>query len=448
MKRLPSFDKILLFSYFIFISLTGTVLLSLPAASRGNPFQFTDALLISVSACCVTGILSVSAESFSTFGLIVLMILIELGGMGLITFFALYVAAPHKRISLLNRRMIRSFFVDDSMVKPRQILRRIIITTFFFQAVGAVALYIAFSSSGLSNRPLFDSVFHSVSSFCNAGFSTYNDSIVRFASCPSVPIILCVLVITGGVGFSVINDIASSAKRRFNKRLSLHSRIVLFITVVLIVIGFLSFFLFEFDEAYKGMSLSQKIVQSFFQSVTTRTAGFEMMPQKHFSPVSSLITIILMFIGGSPGSMAGGIKTTTFFLMVTYAFKERMGKTSMRLFKSKINAAQIEKAFNIAGKALFFLSTSVLILSYTERFLIKDGIFSIFDIMFESVSAFGTVGLSRGVTPLLSDAGKIVVSITMFIGRTGLFSMMLTLPGSGKQSENMVEYPSRQVMLG
>ncbi len=448
MKRLPSFDKVLLFSYFIIISLLGTLLLSLPVSSSGSPFAFTDALLVSVSACCVTGLTSVGMEEFSTFGLVVLMLLIELGGMGLISFFALYVAAPQRRISLLNRRMIRSFFVDDSTVNPRQIVGRIVITTFFFQAVGVGALYIGFSRSGLSSRPLFDAAFHSVSAFCNAGFSTFSDSIAGFGSALYVPFVICVLVITGGIGFSVINDIASSLKHGLKKRLSLHSRIVLLVTALLVAGGTLCFFLFESGDAFSGQTLFQKFSQAFFQSVITRTAGFEMTAQSRFSPVSSLLTMILMFIGGSPGSMAGGIKTTTFFLMATYAFKERVGRTSMRLFKSKINAEQIEKAFNIFGKAFFFLFLSILMLSFTERYRMEAGLFSIFDIMFESVSAFATVGLSRGVTPQLSDAGKLVVSVTMFIGRTGLFSMLLALPGSGKRPENVVEYPTRQVMLG
>ena len=448
MKILPSFDKILLFSYFIVLSLTGTFFLSLPAASNGAPFKLVDALLVSVSACCVTGLSSVSAESFSLFGLIVLMLLIEFGGMGLISFFALYVAIPRTRISLVNRRLIRSFFIDDADVNPKQIIRRIIITTFFLQGIGALALYIAFLHSGLSHHPFFDAIFHSVSAFCNAGFSTFNSSIAVFTDYPAIPVIICILVITGGIGFTVINDFASSAKHRFKKKLSLHSKIVILITTFLLLAGTFCFFMIEYNDAVRDMTFSQKLIQSFFQAVITRTAGFEMLPQIEFSPVSSLLTIILMFIGGSPGSMAGGIKTTTFFLMATYAFKERVGETSMRIFKTKINAEQIEKAFNIAGKAFLFLCTSILLLGITENSRIEADMFSIFDIMFESVSAFATVGLTRGVTPNLSDWGKIVISITMFIGRTGLFSMMLGLPGSGKPTESMIEYPTGQVMLG
>lgn len=447
MKKNISFDKILLFGYFITLSFLGAIFLALPISSTEKPIHFVDALFVSVSACCVTGLSTISMETLSTFGFIVIMVLIELGGLGLISFFMLYIGSHRKRISFSNRQFIRSFFVDEVDIKPKRIIFKIVTITFSVQIVGAICLFFIFSSSGISSRPLFDAIFHSISAFCNAGFSTYNNSLVSFNQNIPLMLVIIFLIVFGGIGFVVLDDVLMFFKTKSKDKMSYHSKVVIFTTTSLIILGTLFYFFANRDGIFKDMTFFEKIVNSLFQSVTTRTAGFETVTQKALTPDSDLITLILMFVGGSPGSMAGGIKTTTLFIIVSYAFHERNGSSHMTVFRRKLNSETIGRAFNIAFKAMAFILMSLLLLSMSEAKSLRTEVFSLFDLMFEVISAQGTVGLSMGITSQLSAVGKIILSFTMFIGRTGIYAMLLHIP-SGKKIENVVEYPTEDVMLG
>ncbi len=445
MRTRISTDKVQLFSYFITISLIGSVLLSLPFSYKSAiAVPYVDALFTSVSAVCVTGLSTLNMDIYTTAGFLVIMMLIEFGGLGIISFIALYIAVPQRKVSLVNRTVIREFFIDDVETEPRKVLKSILFFTFLIQLLAALILFFAFQKEG-SNQPILDALFHSVSAFCNAGFSTYNDSLVGFRSNHILVITIMFLIVSGGIGFMVLTDIFNSCIRR-KKKMSFHSRIVLLVTFLLIFFAALFFFIFEYNHSMKELSLIDKIVASLFQSITPRTAGFEVVSQKLYSPITKLITTVLMFIGGSPGSIAGGVKTTTFLIVFLYAIRGNTERTGMNLHKRNIETAVIEKAFSIVAKSLMIIVLSLAILMVTEQTALSNNSCSVFDLLFEVISAFATVGLSLGVTADLSFWGKIVIIATMFIGRTGVFAMALGF--SRHEKEKFFEYPSASLIVG
>ncbi len=445
MRTRISTDKVQMFSYFIAICLLGSLLLSLPFSYKsGSAVPYVDALFTSVSAVCVTGLSTVNMDIYTTAGFVVIMMLIEFGGLGIISFIALYIAVPQRKMSLVNRTVIREFFIDDVETEPRKILKSILFFTFLIQIVSASVLYFAFRKEG-SGHPVLDALFHSVSAFCNAGFSTYNASLAGFRSNHVIMVTIMFLIVSGGIGFMVLTDLYNSFVLR-NKKLSFHSRIVLLVTFFLIFFSALVFFLFESHNAMKELSLADKIYASLFQSITPRTAGFEVVSQKLYSPISKLITSVLMFIGGSPGSIAGGVKTTTFLIVFLYAVRGNTERSGMNMHKRNIDTAVIEKAFSIVAKSLLIVLFSLAVLLVTERASLVANACSIFDLLFEVISAFATVGLSLGVTSNLTFWGKIVIIATMFIGRTGIFAMALGF--SRHEKEKFFEYPSASIMVG
>lgn len=446
MRAKLSTDKVQLFSYFICISVLGSILLSMPFAyTTGIPVPYIDALFTSVSAVCVTGLSTVDMSTYSTTGFLIIMCLIEFGGLGIITFVALYIAVPKRKVSLVNRTVIRDFFIDDVESEPRKILKAIILFTFFIESVCALILYFQFKGEG-STRPVLDAVFHSVSAFCNAGFSTYQTSLCPFVGNWAIETIIMVLIVSGGLGFIVLTEIFKCVILRRKRRLSFHSRMVLTVTAFLIFAGSAIFFILENDGAFVSLGVREKIFASFFAAITPRTAGFSVVPQSSFSPLSNLIATVLMFIGGSPGSIAGGVKTTTFLIVVLYAIRGNTERNGLNVKQRNLDTAIIEKAFSIVSKSVIILVSSFALLLCTERLRLSAGELSEFDLFFEVVSAFGTVGLSLDVTPTLSVFGKVVILATMFIGRTGIFAMALGFAHSEK--ERFFEYPSASVMVG
>lgn len=437
-------DKMQLFSYFILVSITGAFLLQLPQAYvSGTAVPFVDSLFTSMSAVCVTGLSSVPMSTYTSFGFVIIAILIELGGFGIISFISIAFAFPKKKVSLVSRRMVRDFSIDEIEYNPRKIVGNIVFFMLGIQLLGSIALFFAFSYYKIEN-PLFPAIFHSIAAFCNAGFSTFDSGLAQFRYSPSINIIIMLLIVFGGIGFIVLKNIYQ--KFRYNKKISLHTKLVLIVTAVLICGGALIIFINDYNGAFKNDTLFQKILSSFFQSITTRTAGFETVPQREFSPANQFITIILMFIGGSPASIAGGIKTTTFFIVLLYIVKGNYTKQGLPVFSRHINQATTEKAFEILFKSVILVFFSIFLLLITEKNLIVTGVFSITDIIFETVSAFGTVGLSQGITGDLSVAGKLIIIATMFIGRTGIFTMSLALFGGEK--ERLIEYPDENVLVG
>lgn len=446
MKLSFSRDKLQLFAYFIGLSLLGSIFLQLPwAYTSGTSEPYIDALFTSVSVLCVTGLSTLDMSVYTTAGFCIILILIELGGLGILTFVSMMIASPHKKVSLVNRKLVKDFFIDDVEDNPRKILSNILLLTFGIQLLGTLALYPAFYTEGIE-APLFTAFFTAVSAFCNAGFSLFSDSLAQFSHNRAISLIVMSLIFLGGIGFIVLKNLYQIARRRKN-HLSLHSKLALISSAVLIVFGSVLYFASEYNNSFRDLSLPDRIIASFFQSITTRTAGFETIAQTSQGPLSNVITIFLMFIGGSPGSIAGGVKTTTFFVAIFYLLRGNEEKSSLTLFHRNISSSSINKAISIVVKSFLIVFVSFLLLIISEQQSLLHSSFSISDLLFETVSAFGTVGLSCGVTAQLTYAGKIIIIFTMFIGRTGIFAMAL---GSTRNiiEKRFIRYPEESVLIG
>ena len=440
-----------LFIYFLFLALTGTILFRFPAFySDGMPIPLIDSIFTTVSAMCVTGLSTVDMSVFSNSGFLLILLLIEAGGLGLVSFFTIYLALDAKKISLLNRNIIKDYFTDEQQLETKQILREIIFFTLFIQFLGAVILAVLLKFHGEANY-IFYGIFISVSAFCNAGFSPYSESLSSFTNSPLFLLTVSLIIILGGLGFSVMSNILFTLKKRTGQKrtiLSLHSKIVLFTTFILIAGGTAFFFIFEYNGAYKDLSFSSALLNAFFQAVTLRTAGFETVSQNSFSAHSTVLSDIFMLIGGSPGSMAGGIKTTTFFLLLTLAYKSIHDKNLPSIFHRDISESSTSKATSIFIKAICFLSVMIILLLISEQKSIKNGIFSESSLIFEAFSAFATVGLSKGITGLLSNSGKIIIIFLMFAGRTGITFIALNNFSRKNNIKSLTDYPEEDVLLG
>lgn len=440
-----------LFIYFLFLALTGTILFRFPAFySDGMPIPLIDSIFTTVSAMCVTGLSTVDMSVFSNSGFLLILLLIEAGGLGLVSFFTIYLALDAKKISLLNRNIIKDYFTEEQQIETKQIIREIIFFTLFIQFLGALFLSLLLKFHGEENY-IFYGIFISVSAFCNAGFSPYSESLSSFTNSPVFLLTVSLIIILGGLGFSVMSNIFFTLKKQNGKKrtiLSLHSKIVLFTTFILIAGGTAFFFIFEYNGAYKNLSFSSALLNAFFQSVTLRTAGFETVSQNSFSAHSTVLSDIFMLIGGSPGSMAGGIKTTTFFLLLTLAYKSIHDKNSPSIFHRDISESSTSKATSIFIKAICFLSVMIILLLISEQKSIKNGIFSESSLIFEAFSAFATVGLSKGITGLLSNSGKIIIIFLMFAGRTGITFIALNNFSRKNNIKSLTDYPEEDVLLG
>lgn len=452
MKKKISSSTVYLFSYFIGLAILGSLVLKLPVFYISkNAVPYIDCLFTAVSALCVTGLSSVDMSVYTNSGFLVIMLLIEAGGLGLITFFMFFMVLPSRKISLINRKFVKDYFISDVDVNPKRIIANIIIYTLAIQLLGSVLLSIFLSRTG-EEHAVFYGLFISVSAFCNAGFAPYSNNLCNFTDNFPVCFVVACLIVTGGLGFTVMTDITSVIKNRINKKnrlhLSLHSHIVLYVTLFLILVPAIIFFILEYNNAFKDMTLWQKIGASFFQSVTTRTAGFEIVPQAKYSSASSLLTEILMIIGGSPGSMAGGVKTTTFFLTICYAFRRDDDINELSIFKRDISNDTIGKATSIVIKAILFLFTTVIVLFIAENAHLSENIFSVWSLVFEAISAFGTVGLSCGVTGSLSVIGKLVIIFIMLGGRTGVIALAISIHSGASELKRFTDYPEESVLVG
>lgn len=444
--------QVRLFLYFFTLAIIGTVLLSLPFCYKsGKTVQLIDSLFTTVSAICVTGLSTVDMRLYTLAGLVVILFLIEAGGLGLVSFFTVFLVFSAKKISLLNRNIIRDYFTEDSAFESRQIIKVILAATLAFQAAGALVLAPILKNAGESHW-IFYAVFLSVSAFCNAGFSPYSDSLAQFSGNGAICLWLSVLIIAGGLGFMVIANIIGVVKSRCSKKskriLSLHSKIVLLMTFVLITLGTVIFFFAEKDGAFNEMSFFKALNCAFFESVTLRTAGFETVPQGKFSPLSTFCSIILMLTGGSPGSMAGGIKTTTLFLLVCVAYKRASDKNAPSVFHRDIAEESTEKSLAVFVKGVCLLCVSYALLLVSESSSLKAGTFSAGELFFEAASAFGTVGLSKGITAALSSAGKIFIMLLMFAGRTGITFIALGSLHKEKPLDSLADFPKESVLIG
>ncbi len=437
-------DAFYLLSFFATVIFIGSLLLLVPGVWRGTPdapgaLQPIDAVFTATSAVCVTGLITVDTAGYSRLGQIIILALIQIGGLGIISFTSILLTIPGRRLPLRRLGTIQSFYVDGVEYKPVHIVRNIVFFTLAIEVLGAIALALSFRAAGVGGW-VFAGLFHSVSAFCNAGFSIFSTNMRAFSG--NVPILatLMVLIVSGGLGFIVLQDLYRWTRQR-KHRLSYHSRVVLFMTGLLIVGGAGVFFLIERTGLYREMDLATAGINAFFQSISPRTAGFDAMPQEMLSQPSKFLTMLLMLIGGAPGSIAGGIKVTTAFIVVLSMLRRPDRNGDITLSRHRLTARTINDGTVYFIKALALLLTSVLALSLMEG--LRGADFS--SIAFETVSAFGTVGLSLGLTASLSVAGKMVIIATMFAGRVGLIA--LAFPG-GKNDHRDISFPEGKILLG
>ena len=428
---------------FAMLILTGSVLLSLPVATESREgLSFLDALFTATSAICVTGLVVVdTGDTFSVFGELVILMLIQIGGLGFMTFSTLFLIIMKKRISLKERLLIKESFNFTDLSGVVKIARRVFMFTLIAETIGGIILAFRFSMDMPVGKAIYFGFFHAISNFNNAGFDLMGgfQSLTMYVDDPIVTITVGLLIILGGIGFIVIHELY---EYRQTKRLSLHTKIVLTSTSILVVGATILIFLLEYHNAKTLGTLSPvgKWLGAFFQSVTPRTAGANTLPIADLTYPTLFLTIFLMFVGAGSGSTASGIKVTTLTVLLATLWAQLNGKEHVTLFKRKIVMETIVKAFTITMCGLLLVFTATFILSVTEKG------FEFIVYLFEATSAFGTVGLSMGLTPELSPIGRVCIIVMMFIGRLGPLTIAFALTKNRK--DDAFHYPKGNIMIG
>jgi trk system potassium uptake protein len=424
--------------------LLGALFLTLPISTRdGQGLSFINALFTSTSATCVTGLVVVdTGTTFSHFGQLVILGLIQVGGLGFMTVASLFVLILGKRISLRQRLLIQESLNHLSVGGIIRLIRHVILFTVIFEGLGTLILGLHWAPAMGWGRALYYGLFHSVSNFNNAGFDLVGNfkSLTPYVDDPVVNIVIMLLIIAGGIGFVVIDELVEYFQRKTEK-LSLHTKIVLTTNAVLIFGGALLILLIEFNNPKTLLSLNWtgKILSSFFQSVCARTDGANTLPIGDMHQASLLLIIILMFIGASPGSTGGGVKTTTFAALLGAIWSMIRGQGDVVFYKQRIGQEKVYKALTIVFAALMLVIIVTMILSITEKA-------NVFMILFETTSAFGTVGLSMGLTPHLTSFGRLLLSFVMFAGRVGPLTIAFAL--TWDRNKKHYRYSEGKIIIG
>lgn len=448
-KLLLSTTQMIMLS-FLAVILLGSLLLTLPISSAsGEAVPYLDALFTATTATCVTGLVTLpTVTTWSVFGQVVILILIQVGGLGVITIMSALMILLHKRMGINDRLLIQDAFNLNSLSGIVRFVKRVLTGTFLIEGVGAL-LYMTVFVPEYGPRGIWISVFTSISAFCNAGIDIIaENSLCDYALNPVINTVTSLLIILGGIGYVVWWDLIGVGKtlpRKKYKRfqnLSLHSKIAISTTLILIFGGGILIFLFEYHNPLTigNLSVFDKIQVSLFQSVTTRTAGFATIQQQDMTNASSVLCLLLMLIGGSPVGTAGGIKTVTIAVLLVSAWATIQNKQDVSLFNRNISKQAVNKAV-----AVTMMSFSILFISTILLSVVSDA--DTLDVLFETVSATATVGLTRNLTPYLNAAGKIIIIGTMYLGRVGPISLALAL-NSGKKHHNIIKNPTEEISVG
>ena len=449
LPRLTTAQSILL--GFLSVILAGSLLLALPfAASDGQSVAYIDALFTAVTATCVTGLVTLpTAAAWSPFGQAVILLLIQIGGLGVITVISWFMLLMHRHIGLSRRILIQDAFNLNSLSGLIRFVKKVTIGTLIVEGAGAL-MYMAAFVPEFGGRGVWISIFNAVSAFCNAGMDVIGEnSLCDYALNPLVNGVTCALVILGGVGYIVWWDVLRvlGARRRGRgprlwHALTLQSKIALSATLFLILTGAAGFFLFEYDnpDTLGGFSTGGKLMAALFQSVTTRTAGFATVPQEHLTNASAVLSLLLMFIGGSPVGTAGGVKTVTAAVLFAATLSVVRGRRDVNVFHRRISESAVRKAAAVVCWSFLTAFVSTLLLA-----AVIDA--PLADILYETVSATATVGLSRNLTASLSTAGKLIVCAAMYFGRVGPISIAIALT-SRSERENIVKNPTEEISIG
>jgi trk system potassium uptake protein TrkH len=432
---------------FVGLIVLGTFVLTFPASTtdgRGAPLL--TALFTATSGVCVTGLIVVdTATYFSRFGQYVILVLLQLGGLGIMSFSASVIVLLRRRLGPGERSTLAVGIEDARDLDIAKSVRYILLFTLLAEVLGALGLFVRWLFD--FQRPadaLFHAVFHSVSAFCNAGFSTFSDSLIRYQADIPTNLVVCSLILLGGLGFGVVHELISrgTLKRGLARTwngLSTHAYLVTRTSLLLVVLGALAFFFFEFDNSLAGLSPVGKVLAAIFQSVTPRTAGFNTVPFAGLRPVTLLIVTVLMFVGASPGGTGGGVKTSTLAVLWFVLRGVVLGRAETEVRGRTIGRDTVYRVGVIVGAGLALVALFLGILLITERAPFQD-------LLFETMSAFGTVGLSTGVTPNLSVPGRLAIIALMYIGRLGPLTLAMTM--AARRSRLAVSYPSARVLVG
>lgn len=454
---------------FAAVILTGTLMLWSPAAATGEPLTLIDAFFTTVSATCVTGLVTFDVGvRLSLFGQLVLLACIQVGGLGLMTLTTLFAAIVGRRLPITDRIAILESFHHRATNKVASLIKHIVLATLLAEMVGALLLFLHWTSAGHIpqwNTRLYHAVFHSVSAFCNAGFTLYGGNMTGFARDFFTQAVIAGLIITGGIGFLATLDVRdylmhsylpgvipwglkARLQARAHPRLTVHTKIVLTVSGLLLAVGTVSYFLLERGGLLARMSFAEALWNAWFCAVTARTAGFNTIDYAELSGPALMCTMALMFIGASPGSTGGGIKTSTFGILVANALFRLRGKPRLHCFGRTIPEETIGRAHAIVVSAIavVVLAASVVIAAEAQRHGSAHSRDLFLPVLFETISAFATVGLSMNFTPTLGTLGKLVIALVMFVGRIGPLTMAVAI-ASRKQQENY-QYAEENLMVG
>lgn len=428
---------------FFMVILIGGILLSLPISSAsGNATNFLDSLFTSTSAVCVTGLVTLDTGThWNYIGKTIIIILIQIGGLGFMSFTTLFALLIKKKITLKERLILQEALNTFGIQGLVRLMRYILVFTFSVELLGALLFATQFIPQFGLMKGIYYSIWHSISSFCNAGFDLMGhfSSITAYASNATILLTVATLIIIGGLGFTVWSELYNY---KGYKKLSLHSKVVITITSILLIGGTILMFIFEYNNpgTIKDMNFIDKITNSIMASVSPRTAGFNSVSTADMTNAGQFLTILLMFIGGSPGSTAGGIKTATFGILIVTLISIIRGRDDAEVFNKRISKDAVYKAF-----AVFMIGSGLVIL-VTLILCVTEGGISFKYLLYEATSAFATVGLTLGATTHLSIIGKIIIMITMYLGRVGPMTVVLALANRKKKSA--YKFPEDKILIG
>lgn len=428
---------------FLTVIIFGSILLYMPfSLQEGQKISFLTAVFTITSAICVTGLSVIDISKVLSFeGQIILLLCIQLGGLGVMTFSSLFFLLIGKKMSYKERELIKEERNAENSGEIIDFIKKIVIIVLLIEGIGAFFLTLEFLKEFNLSKAIYYGIFHSISAFCNAGFALFSNNLEGYTGSILMNMTIAYLIILGGIGFSVINSVLV-AVRKDVKRFTLTSKVAILVSMFLTFVGMILFFLLEYKNptTLGNLSIIDKVLASFFQSVTTRTAGFNTVPMATLKPATIFMFCILMFIGASPGSTGGGIKTTTIGVIVLYVVGIVQGKENINVFNRRISWDILNRALAILVISIIYASIIVVTIM-----TIEDGM-KFEEVAFEVVSAFGTVGLSLGVTADLSILSKILIIITMFIGRLGPMTFALAL-GERKIKQSL-KYPKENILVG
>ncbi|WP_462354903.1 TrkH family potassium uptake protein [Fusobacterium ulcerans] len=439
-KKLSPSRKLIL--GFLLAILLGTFILMMPFSLReGEKLNFLSSLFTIVSAVCVTGLTVVDVSKvFSPAGDLIIIFFIQLGGLGVMTFSSILFLVMGKRMTFYERELLKEERNADSSGEISSFIKKLLLTVFIIESIGAIILTWEFSKEMPLNKAVFYGIFHSISAFCNAGFALFSNNLEAYKANPVINLTIGYLITLGGIGFAVITSVIMVIRRGID-RFNLTSKVAIIMSVILTFGGMILFFVLEYSNpaTLGDLNFVQKVLASYFQSVTLRTAGFNTIPIGELRNSTIFMCCILMFIGASPGSTGGGIKTTTFGVILFYVIGIVKKKENVEIFNRRLDWEIMNRALAILVLAITYVIIVIMLMLIAENFSPEE-------IMFEVISAFGTVGLTLGITPDLTTFSKLLLIVTMFIGRLGPMTFALAIGETKKKA--LSKYPKENILVG